>query len=139
MAVLSYTTTVAEDKTAMEIISLLRQWGATEISHTYDKEGNFLRGISFDIGGIHYRLICEFSGIHEKLLKDPVVPARFATIEHARKVAWRNLLGWLKYTKSIVETGLLQREQALMPYHVVANGQTLWEAYQERNLRLEAK
>lgn len=139
MAILSYTTAVSTEETAQEIRKLLRKWGATEITEHYQPKSDAVEGISFVIEDIRYRLSCDFQSVFLALQNDFDVSNKYQNLPQARRVAWRNLLGWLKFTMSVVEIGLFSKEQALMPYHVVPSGATLWEVYHDRSLRLEAK
>lgn len=139
MAILSYTTTVSTEATADEVRKLLRKWGATEITEHHQPKSDVVDGISFVIDDIEYRLFCDFQSVFLALQNDFDVGYKYQNLAQARRVAWRNMLGWLKFTMSIVEIGLFSKEQALMPYHVVTNGETLWEVYHNRNLRLESK
>lgn len=136
----SYTTNVGEEQTVGEIRKLLRKWAATSIGEEYDPTSGVLIGISFTIGGFAYKMSCDYKGVFAALQKDLEVERKYKTMPQARRVAWRNMLGWLKFTMSLVEAGLFSREQVLMPYHLVTSGQTMWEMYEKRNqAQLEVK
>lgn len=133
MAVLNYTTTVEPERTANEIRVLLRKWGAEEVSEAYDGQQR-MTGMGFVIAGVPYRIPCEYEGIYKRLQDDWDVPRKFKQQVQARRVAWRMLLGWLKYQIEVSESGLFAREAILMPYRVVSTGQTAWEVYQQQFL-----
>lgn len=133
MAVLNYTTTVEPERTANEIRVLLRKWGAEEVSEAYDTQKRMI-GMGFRMGGINYRIPCEYQGIQERLQEDYDIPRRYKNSDQARRVAWRMLLGWLKYQLEVSESGLFEKEAILMPYRVTTTGEIAWEVYKVRML-----
>lgn len=135
MAVLNYTTEVASEKSAQQIRVLLRKWKAEEVSESYDQEGG-ISGMGFVMGGINYRLVCDYAGVYQRLRSDPDVPRRYCNQDQARRVAWRMLLGWIKYQIEVVESGLFAKEAILMPHRLTSTGETAWEVYRVKLLPL---
>lgn len=133
MAVLNYTTEVAPEKSAQQIRNYLRQWKAEEVSESYDAQGS-ISGMGFVMGGIAYRLTCDYQGVYQRLRADPDVPRRLSTREQARRVAWRMLVGWVKYQIEVVESGLFAKEAILMPHRLTSSGETAWEVYKVKLL-----
>jgi len=58
--------------------------------------------------------------------------SRFASREHATKVAWRILKDWVEAQLALLQTGMVTIEQAFLPYAQNANGQTVYEALVEK-------
>lgn len=133
MAVLNYTTEVAAEKSAQQIRIFLRKWKAEEVSESYDTHGN-ISGMGFVMSGIPYRLLCDYQGVYQRMRADADVPRRYTNEEQARRVAWRMLLGWIKYQIEVVESGLFRKEAVLMPYRLTSSGETAWEVYKVKML-----
>lgn len=133
MAVLNYTTEVAVAKSAQQIRNFLRVWKAQEVSESYDGKGN-ISGMGFIMDGIPYRLTCDHAGVLKRLWADPDVPRRFCNDDQARRVAWRILLGWVKYQIELVESGVFAKEEILMPHRLTSSGETAWEVYKVKLL-----
>jgi|HubBroStandDraft_3_1064219.scaffolds.fasta_scaffold219861_3 hypothetical protein len=137
---LNYTTTIRAEKTANECLELLGAHGASAVAITYDDKQP--SGISFLLATPHgpreFRLPVNVGGMHKSLLKARV-PARYNSTEQARRVAWRVAKDWLEAQLAIVEAQMATLDEAFLPYLQVESGQTLYEAYREREaLALEA-
>jgi hypothetical protein len=132
---LNYSTVIDPMKSAGECMGLLVAHGASAIGTTYSS--GFPTGLTFVLdtawGPRRYSLPINIDGTHKALLKayrDRKIPQRFATSEQARRVGWRVLKDWLEVQIALVEAGVAEFTQVMLPYvHVDGDEQTLWERY----------
>ena len=143
---LNYTTTISADKTAGECLALLGRNGASAIGITYaDKQP---AGIAFQLDTPHgqrqFKLPVNVGGVHKALLKSSQasggIPPRYATPDQARRVAWRIAKDWLEAQLAIIDARMVTIDEAFLPYLQIEGGQTVYEAYRDREqfLALEA-
>jgi hypothetical protein len=143
---LNYTTTIAADKTAGECLALLGRNGAAAISIIYEDKQP--AGIVFLLATPHgdrrFRLPVNVGGVYKSLMqasrKTNGIPLRYATVEHARRVAWRVAKDWLEAQLAIIGAQMVTIDEAFLPYLEITGGQTVYEAYRDREqyLALEA-
>ena len=144
---LNYTTTISADKTAGECLALLGRNGASAIGITY--EDRQPAGIAFQLvtphGDRQFRLPVNVGGVHKALLKSSRarsggIAPRYATVEQARRVAWRIAKDWLEAQLAIISAEMVTIDEAFLPYLQINGGQTMYEAWQQREqfLALEA-
>lgn len=138
---LNYTTTIRADKTAAECLGLLGTHGALAIALTY--EDRQPAGILFRLETPHgvreFRLPVNVGGMHKSLVKANRagrIAARYTDVEQARRVAWRVAKDWLEAQLAIVDAQMVAIDEAFLPYLQVESGQTLYEAYAEREEQL---
>lgn len=133
MPLLNYTTSVAADKTAGEIIQLLAKAGARQILTDYGPDGS-VTGLSFMVDGTlgrrSYSLPVDPASVYEALYRTGV-PGRYLTIEQAERVAWRILKDWIEAQLAIIESQMVTLDQVMLPYmHTDGNqGMTVYELY----------
>jgi hypothetical protein len=133
---LNYTTEIAAEKTVGEIQRKLAQAGASQVLHGYDREGN-LSELSFKIktqfGEMAFRLPANIEAVQGVLTRQfKSGRSRFASREHATKVAWRILKDWIEAQLALLRTGMVTVEQAFLPYAQNSNGQTVYEVLVEK-------
>lgn len=138
---LNYTTTIRADKTAGECLALLGMHGASAIAITY--EDRLPAGIVFRLDTPHgpreFRLPVNVGGMHKSLVKANRagrIAARYTEVEQARRVAWRVAKDWLEAQLAIVDAQMVAMDEAFLPYLQIESGQTLYEAFTEREDRL---
>jgi hypothetical protein len=129
MPLLNYTTSIAPQKTVMEIQGLLSKAGARSIMVDYDTEGN-ITALSFQLilegNTVSFKLPTDWKPVHETL-KRQRVSARLQTPEQALRVAWRITKDWVEAQLAIIETKMVSPVQVFLPYAVTKNGQTVFE------------
>lgn len=129
MPLLNYTTSIAADKTVMEIQRALAKSGATAILSEYDTNG-YIIAMSFKINldgqSLGYRLPTDWRPVQQVLMRQRVSKT-LQTQEQAVKVAWRITKDWIEAQLAIIETKMVKPEQVFLPYMVQRNGQTLYE------------
>ena len=136
---LNYTTTIDPAKSATECVARLAAHGATAIGMTYDGKG-FPTGLSFQIvtswGPRQFSLPVNVEGTRRALDRacrcaQGIIPPRYTGAEHAGRVAWRVLKDWLEAQLALIEAGVAELAQVMLPYLHVDKGRTLWQAYAE--------
>jgi hypothetical protein len=142
---LNYTTTIEATKSASECIAKLAQHGASAIGITYALTKP--TGLSFSIGTPYgpraFALPVNVRGTHKALCegyKKGAVPNRYTTLDQAERVAWRVLKDWLEAQLALIEAGVADMTQVMLPYMQGDDGLTVWQRYLEREdaLALEA-
>jgi hypothetical protein len=134
---LNYTTTVDATKSASECIARLAQHGASAIGITYALTKP--TGLSFVIdtpyGPRSFALPVNIRGT-QKALQENVrrgrIPRRYAEVEQAERVAWRVLKDWLEAQLALIEAGVADMTQVMLPYMQGDDGRTVWDRYLER-------
>lgn len=136
MPLLNYTTKVDVFTTVGAIQGQLAKHGAKKIMQDYDGQGR-LTALSFLIdtpeGPRGIRLPANVDAVHKVLTRQKVKCDR----DQAERVAWRILKDWVEAQMAILESEMVQMDEVFLPYMVNNNGQTLFEAYKNNQLRLE--
>lgn len=129
MPLLNYTTSIAPQKTVMEIQSMLAKAGASAILADYDTDGNIV-ALSFRLKSegqdISFKLPTAWQPVFETL-KRQNVPRSLQTPEQALRVAWRITKDWVAAQLAIIETRMVTTAQVFLPYAVTKNGQSVYE------------
>jgi hypothetical protein len=141
-APLNYTTTIEPIKSAGDCTSILAVHGATEISTTW--QGGEPVGLKFVIvtayGPMAYTLPINVNGTHKVLIQAQNkgrISARFATEDQAKRVAWRVMHDWLKVQLALVEAGVAEFAQVMLPYmHTDGAGSTVWDNFTQHQGRI---
>ena len=135
MAILNYTTTIATEKTAMEIQQKLAKAGAQAVLCEYDGEG-VMNAMSFRVmtahGVIFFRMPAQMDGVFNALCKDSKVPKRLQTREQASRVAWRILKDWIESQLAIIEAGMAELVEVFLPYAQDASGNTVYQSIKNK-------
>ncbi len=123
MPLLNYTTTVAADKTANQIVAILASKKATNIMLEYDGSGN-ITGIKWRVDTAHgplgYALPVNVEAVFQVLGRQGVM--RFDGERRRKqsvKVAWRILKDWVEAQMALLETGMVTMEEVFLPYMLV--------------------
>lgn len=144
MPTLNYTTEIDVAKTVGEIQSMLGEHGADAIMVRYGSRGGSRQpvAISFSMIGPHgeraFTLPVDVDAMHKSLLaqqKARKIQPRFATPEQAARVAWRVVKDWLAAQLSLVAAEMASLDQVMLPYLHVDGDVTLYQRYQENELR----
>lgn len=129
MPLLNYTTSIAPQKTVMEIQSMLAKAGASAILADYDPEGNIV-ALSFrlraDGSELSFKLPTAWQPVLETL-KRQGVSRTLQTPEQALRVAWRITKDWVAAQLAIIETRMVTTAQVFLPYAITKNGQSVYE------------
>src|SRR6516225_5429282 len=138
---LNYTTTIEPDKTAIECIGILVKHGAKNVALSIG-EDKIPDGLDFVIvtpwGPRQYSLPVNLAGTEKALLKawrDGKIDRRFSRPGQARRVAWRVLKDWLEGQLALIEAGVAELQQVMLPWMRVAVGKTLYQAVAENEMK----
>jgi hypothetical protein len=138
MPILNYTTTVAASRSIGQVQSLLVKGGARAIMSEYGDDGT-ATGISFavetEFGQRAFTLPVNAEKVHAVLKRQRVQP-RYATMEHAERVAWRILKDWLEAQLAIIQTEMVTLDQVMLPYMQGKDGRSVYELIVENQLAL---
>jgi hypothetical protein len=133
---LNYTTTVAAEKTASEVLRLLVKGGARQVMSEYDDDGEVSRvafAIDTAIGLRQFVLPIDVDAVHAALRRDRVA-RRYQTEAQARRVAWRIVKDWLEAQLAIIATGMVSLDQVMLGYMRVDTDRTLHDAFVDNAL-----
>jgi hypothetical protein len=129
MPLLNYTTSIAPQKTVMEIQAALAKAGASAILADYDTDGNIV-ALSFRLKAegqdISFKLPTAWQPVMETLKRQRVSP-KYQTPEHALRVAWRITKDWVEAQLAIIETRMVTTAQVFLPYAITKDGSTVYE------------
>ncbi len=138
MPILNYTTKIDPFRTIAEIHACLVKYGAKNISVDY--EGQLPAALTFlaEINGefVSFRLPSNHIGVLRAMKKDRDIPPRYKTEDQARRVAWRITKDWVEAQMAIVQAELATLPEVFLPYLVTPSGQTLFNAVNDRGLKL---
>ena len=138
---MNYTTTIASEKSIMEIEKMLSLFGASAIMKEYLEDGR-LRSLSFKLQEKGYKIPANIEGVYEVLYKDKRVSGKRDVMMNrkvnADNVSWRIIKDWLHAQLSIIASGQAQPDEVMLPY-LWDGKRTLYQAYKEGRLQLENK
>jgi hypothetical protein len=131
---LNYTTTIDAAKSASECIARLAAHGASAIGITYaDKKPT---GLTFRTETVHgerqFSLPVNVDGTYKALVnarREGGIPPRYADRDQAERVAWRVLKDWLEAQLALIEAGVADMAEVMLPYLNVAPGLTLYRSF----------
>lgn len=139
---LNYTTTIPAAKTISEMQTLLAKAGADSIAIHY-VEGS-ASGLTFSLrtkyGPQLFTLPVDIPAVQEVLAKQrpaSMAKAKFYSVEHAERVAWRVSKAWLEAQLALVSVQMATMDQVMLPYLHVQPNLTMYAAYQEQQDVLE--
>ena len=135
----NYSTSVEAAKTVSEIQQILVTHGARSIMTNYDKDG-YVESLSFIVptayGDIGIRLPVDAQAVLKILERGKVTP-KFCNYSQAVRIAWRIAKDWVRAQMALLETEMVKMEQIFLPYMVVKDNKTLYEAMVDRKFYLQ--
>lgn len=144
-APLNYTTKIAVGQSVGEVQQLLAGHGARQIAMDYD-DGRPC-GVSFTLHTPHgiavFTLPVDVEAMQRLLaaknragdLRDHGKRADRDSRAQAERVAWRVIKDWLAAQMTLVDAQMVQLDEVMLPYLAVEQGRTLYQMYQEVDLR----
>ena len=145
MPILNYTTSIDPHKTVGEIQRILATKGARGILIEYNEHGD-PAAVAFQIerrgNVLRYRLPCRAEAVHAALCKDHKagkVDRKYTTTQQAVRVAWRIIKDWIEAQVALIDSGMVDMAEVFMPYQLVAENTTLYEAMQHKLLTVGAE
>ena len=143
-SILNYTTKIEAARTAAEIIGIIAKVGAKRSNITYDGAGvplalEFM--VTTETGEMVFRLPSRSEGVYQVLYDDwnrGKISGTFASRQQATRVAWRILKDWVEAQAAIIQVGMVQLHEVMLPYHVLpeGNGVTMFEAFVDQRKAL---
>lgn len=129
-------TKIAAEKTAAEITALLGWKGAKKILMEYDNGEIVAVSFTITIGPkeIPFRLPVRWRACLEAMHRDRTTPRHLCKEEQAKRVAWRVVLRWLQAQLALVETGMVDLAEVMLPY-VQMGERTFYEALAEKSFK----
>lgn len=145
MALKNYTTTIAIEKTMMEIEKILSEHGATHIFKMYDESKNpcalaFKCLVNDNL--IAFKLPMEEEKILQVFKNSRQVPQSRKNLDQARRTGWRIIKDWVDSQMALIEINVVKFEQVFLPYmYDEVNDQTLFQKFEKRdfNMQIEDK
>jgi len=122
------TTKISPEKTASEIMELLGKKGAKQILTEY--EDAQLIALSFTILAsgqeIPFRLPLRWEACLAAMKKDRKTPNHLCNPDQAKRTAWRIILRWVQAQFALIDTGMADLTEVMLPYLQVGE-QTFYE------------
>lgn len=131
------TTEVPAIRSMGEIQSALIQAGARKISQEFDDDGR-VSGMAFSIivhgAELPFRLPVRTPAVFAKLQAERAERKRPKLVEsiaedreRAERIAWRQLLYWVKAQLALIDTGMVQPAEVFLGYIALRGGKTMFE------------
>jgi len=127
-------TEVEADRSAAEIATELVKAGARRIA-THHDDGGKITGIDWTLRAegrdISFSMPARIEGVYQHLKRraGSNVPERSKLQAKAERIAWRQLLTWVKVQNAMIEAGMCKPHEVFMPYALAADGRTAFEVW----------
>jgi hypothetical protein len=145
-----YSTKITAAVTAGECVQLLAMHGADAVGLEFDRKTRQPSGLSFRIdtpwGVRGYQLPVKSAGVLAQLtaaseaglLSKPSnrSMASLTTPEHAHAVAWRQLRDWMAAQIAMIEAGMWELSEVMLPWQLIAPQTSVYQAINEGQLAL---
>jgi|SRR6185312_761198 len=138
---LNYTTSVSASKTAHECIDRLAQHGVRRIMQSYDDRGH-VNGLAFEIetrwGWRQYELPVNVAGVHKVLYRawdDGKIKRIYTSMDQAERTAWRVLKDWLEAQLALIEAGVSELSEIMLPWMRIDQNTTLYQQIDQNQMR----
>lgn len=124
------TTQIEPEKTLSEIQKVLTDINVRRVITDYDSNGNIC-AFSFlmQVGKaeIPYRVPINHKPIYDLAAAGKTKYVR--NEDQARRVAWRQVLMWIKAQIALTKTNMVKPEEVFLPYMMVNNEMTVYEQF----------
>lgn len=128
---LNYTTTIAAEKTASEIGTILAKGGASSVSTAF--EDGIPVGVGFMLktphGPRHFQMPVNVEGVHAALQADRRTSSRQRERAQAERTAWRVMKDWIVAQVALVEAQMATLDEVMLPYLLTPSGDTVYAVY----------
>lgn len=136
-------TTVAASKSIAEIQEILLRANASNIN-TQAKEGRVI-GLAFTLptssGDMLFDLPARTEPVYQYLRRQRSprtihnTDGKVADAASAERIAWRQLLYWIRAQFALIQIGMVETQEVFMPYAMARNGQRLFEHFKGGGLK----
>ena len=135
------TTEVPAERSIQEIYALLIRVGACAINTNF--EAGKLQSVSFVLpygtGRIPYLLPARIEPVFKKLNGRREHWGAYSRNnmaqkdrEQAERIAWRQLYWWLKSQLALIDLGMVESAEVLMPYMLGTDGRSFFDTYRQK-------
>jgi len=135
MPIKNYTTKASAAQTVGEIQGKLAMNGARKVMMDYSEDGR-VESVSFMLhtpqGPRGFVLPANIEAMAKVLERQRVR----CDIDHAERVAWRNIKDWIDAQMALMETEQVSMEQIFLPFMADNQGRTVYELYASSQLAL---
>ena len=144
MGLLNYSTRIPAAQTAGEVQAVLARHGARAVMIEYGDSGS-AEALSFQVKHgeaiLAFRLPIEPDAVFEVLKKQHTAGKLRShqgtpTREQAIRVAWRIIKDWIDAQMAILETRMVTMEQVFLPYLIMGENKTLYQAMLDKGFYL---
>lgn len=135
MPILNYTTKVDIYTTTGQIQGILVKHGARRIVQDYDNDGKIVALcflIDTPLGEQGVRLPANVDAVYAVLQRQKVR----CDYAQAERVAWRIVKDWVEAQMAILESEMVTVSQIFLPYMMNADGQTVYQLFESKQLLL---
>lgn len=144
----NFSTTIAVEKTVMEIEKMLAKFGAKKILKEYDHNGE-VSGLAFSVdtpnGEMPIKLPAKIDKIEQVFkvqVSKKLLPQRYWggdwAKDQAARTAWRTIKDWIDAQFALISIEMVKVEEIFLPYTYSAKlGRTLFEAIETRQVDLQ--
>lgn len=134
MPIMNYTTSIASEKTAGEVLGLLAKKGATTGTLMFEDGEPSGAAFSCMVNSylVNFKMPLKWRGVLKVMQRDPKIPRSAKNERQARRVAWRILKDWVTAQIAMIESGNAEFAEVFLPYAVNEEGQTLFQVMQEK-------
>lgn len=134
----NYSTSIAAEKSILEIEQLLSQFGASAVMKEFLLDGR-VKSLAFKLNDKSFKLPANIEGVKNVLFSGKRERHGRNTMsnrdEQSYRVAWRVLRDWIHSQLSVIASGQAQPEEMLLPF-MFDGKRTLYEAYTQGRLQI---
>ena len=132
-------TKIGAEKTLAQIQAMLAKFNVTQMLTDY--QAGQVTSLSFrlliDGEYVPFRLPCRWEQVKMRLLSAGKKASRNDTLDAwARRVAWRQVYRWLEAQLALIETGMVEFAEVMLPYAQIGpGGETAYETIRDRKFQ----
>jgi len=134
-SIFMHSTEVPDTETVAQIQHFLATRGATSVKIEYDegKVASLAFALRVNDAEVPFRLPCRHKALAALAKRLGKKPKKNETLEDwARRVAWRQILRWVEAQLALIETGMVKAEEVFLPYVIMANNKSMFQAIEEQ-------
>ncbi len=132
-----HSTKIEADKTVGEIQALLAKCGSSAIQIKF--EDGEPSGITFCLNyndtELYYNLPARWQPIFT-ILDNGRERSKQGIIDQSKRTCWRIILRWLQAQLAIIESNTVETAEVFMPYLQTPTGETMFERFKDKGMKL---
>jgi hypothetical protein len=118
-------------RTMSQIQEYLVRMGANQIATQFDEKTREPSALYFTMtirgNSVPFQLPARVEPVFKIINGDGWGRDKVRDMAQAKRVAWRQIYRWIQAQLSLIETGMVEAEEVLMPYIQVAPNETLYQ------------